>query len=164
MIALFLWRCAVKLPRHRENLRTLAFGVLFGAGLYAFLAPAPDGRREGPLHWQPFSQAALENALAAHKRVLVDITADWCLNCKVNEVMVLHRPDVVDALHQNDVVLLQGNWSKPSAEIEAFLQAAFRLTPCSALLYRMAKCSPRCSIKRNCLARWITLARPPLRQ
>ncbi|EOC0542338.1 thioredoxin family protein, partial [Cronobacter sakazakii] len=82
----------------------------------------PDGRREGPLHWQPFSQAALENALAAHKRVLVDITADWCLNCKVNEVMVLHRPDVVDALHQNDVVLLQGNWSKPSAEIETFLR------------------------------------------
>ncbi|EOC0578994.1 thioredoxin family protein [Cronobacter sakazakii] len=122
MIALFLWRCAVKLPRHRENLRTLAFGVLFGAGLYAFLAPAPDGRREGPLHWQPFSQAALDNALAAHKRVLVDITADWCLNCKVNEVLVLHRPDVVDALHQNDVVLLQGNWSKPSAEIEAFLR------------------------------------------
>ncbi|WP_199780221.1 hypothetical protein, partial [Cronobacter malonaticus] len=27
-------------------------GVLFGAGLYAFLAPAPDGRREGPLHWR----------------------------------------------------------------------------------------------------------------
>ncbi|EOV9657283.1 protein-disulfide reductase DsbD family protein [Cronobacter turicensis] len=121
MVALFLWRCAVTLPRHRENLRTLAFGVVFGAGLYAFLAPAPHGRSEGPLDWQPFSQAALDDALAGHKRVLVDITADWCLNCKVNAVMVLHRPDVVNALQQSDVVLLQGNWSKPSAEIERFL-------------------------------------------
>ncbi len=53
MVALFLWRCAVKLPRHRENLRTLAFGVLFGAGLYAFLAPAPDAAAKGRFTGSP---------------------------------------------------------------------------------------------------------------
>lgn len=54
--------------------------------------------------------------------MLVDITADWCLNCRVNEVLVLHRPEVVAALNRDDVVLLQGNWSQPSAEIEQFLR------------------------------------------
>ncbi|ELY3761920.1 thioredoxin family protein [Cronobacter universalis] len=75
----------------------------------------PDG---APLFWQAVAVALL----GGHKRVLVNITADWCLNCKVNEVMVLRRPDVVKALQQSDVVLLQGNWSKPSAEIETFLR------------------------------------------
>lgn len=121
MVAFFLYRCAARLPRHRENLRNLAFAVVFGAGLYAFLAPAPVGRTSGPLAWQPLSQSALDDALKANKRVLVDVTADWCLNCRVNELLVLHRPEVVDALTQPDIVLLQGNWSRPSVEIERFL-------------------------------------------
>lgn len=121
MVAFFLFRCAQAMPKHKENLRSLVFGVLFGAGLYAFLAPHPQGRDNSPLNWQPLSEAALSEALAARKRVLVDITADWCLNCRVNEVLVLHRPEVVEALNRDDVVLLQGNWSQPSAEIEQFL-------------------------------------------
>ncbi|WP_312228541.1 thioredoxin family protein [Pseudescherichia sp.] len=121
MVALFLYRCAVSMPQHKENLRTLVFGVLFGAGLYAFLAPHPQAEKSSLLNWRPLSQAALSEALEAKKSVLVDITADWCLNCRVNEVPVLHRPEVVAALNRDDIVLLQGNWSKPSAEIEQFL-------------------------------------------
>ncbi len=122
MVAFFLYRCAKAMPDHQENLRSLAFGVLFGAGLYAFLAPQPPGKAGSPLNWQPLSEAALSEALEAKKRVLVDITADWCLNCRVNEVLVLHRPEVIAALNRDDVVLLQGNWSQPSAEIEQFLR------------------------------------------
>jgi len=122
MVAFFLFRCAKAMPNHRENLRSLVFGVLFGAGLYAFLAPQPQGKDDSPLNWQPLSEAALRKALDARKRVLVDITADWCLNCRVNEVLVLHRPEVIAALNRDDVVLLQGNWSQPSAEIEQFLR------------------------------------------
>ncbi|MDU1091831.1 MAG: thioredoxin family protein, partial [Leclercia adecarboxylata] len=122
MVAFFLYRCAKAMPAHQENLRSLAFGVLFGAGLYAFLAPQPQGKDDSPLNWQPLSEAALSEALDAKKRVLVDITADWCLNCRVNEVLVLHRPEVIAALNRDDVVLLQGNWSQPSAEIEQFLR------------------------------------------
>ena len=121
MVAFFLYRCAVSMPQHKENLRTLVFGVLFGAGLYAFLAPHPQTEKSSLLNWQPLSQTALNEALEAKKSVLVDITADWCLNCRVNEVLVLHRPEVVAALNRDDIVLLQGNWSKPSAEIEQFL-------------------------------------------
>ncbi|WP_285111782.1 protein-disulfide reductase DsbD family protein [Leclercia adecarboxylata] len=122
MVAFFLFRCAQAMPNHKENLRSLVFGVLFGAGLYAFLAPQPQGKADSPLNWQPLSEAALSEALDARKRVLVDITADWCLNCRVNEVLVLHRPEVIAALNRDDVVLLQGNWSQPSAEIEQFLR------------------------------------------
>ncbi|YCI27617.1 thioredoxin family protein [Erwinia sp. PK3-005] len=121
LIALLLYLLARQYLSAAENLRTAAFGVLFAAVVYAFLAPAPAGKTASPIHWQPLSEAALQQALDDGKSVFIDITADWCLNCKVNEVMVLHRPEVVSALNQQDVVALQGNWSRPSPEIEQFL-------------------------------------------
>lgn len=66
--------------------------------------------------------AALDKALAANKRVFVDITANWCINCKVNEALVLNSAAVADELNRADVVALRGDWSRPSPNIEAFLQ------------------------------------------
>jgi suppressor for copper-sensitivity B len=53
--------------------------------------------------------------------VFVDISADWCVTCKVNEHRVLSQPDVIAALRQPDVVALRGDWSQPSAFIADFL-------------------------------------------
>lgn len=64
----------------------------------------------------------MNQAIADGKRVFVDVTADWCINCKVNELLVLHRADVVAALRQSDVVALQGNWSRPSEDIRQFFR------------------------------------------
>ncbi len=71
--------------------------------------------------WQPLSEAAIGQALAQGKRVFVDISADWCVTCKVNEHRVLNQPEIVAALRQPDVVALRGDWSQPSALIAAFL-------------------------------------------
>jgi suppressor for copper-sensitivity B len=79
-----------------------------------------------PLHdnvtWQPLSEQAIAQALAQNKRVFVDVTADWCVTCKANKFNVLLRDDVQKALSADDVVALRGDWSRPSAEISAFLQ------------------------------------------
>ncbi|WP_025756493.1 protein-disulfide reductase DsbD family protein [Enterobacter sichuanensis] len=71
--------------------------------------------------WQPLSEEAIGQALAQGKRVFVDISADWCVTCKVNEHRVLNQPEIVAALRQPDVVALRGDWSQPSALIAAFL-------------------------------------------
>jgi len=71
--------------------------------------------------WQPLSEEAIGQALAQGKRVFVDISADWCVTCKVNEHRVLNQPEIVAALRQPDVVAMRGDWSQPSALIAAFL-------------------------------------------
>ena len=71
--------------------------------------------------WQPLSEEAIGQALAQGKRVFVDISADWCVTCKVNEHRVLNQPEIVAALRQPDVVALRGDWSQPSAFIAEFL-------------------------------------------
>ena len=70
---------------------------------------------------QPLSEQAIASALAEHKRVFIDVTADWCVTCKANKYNVLLRDDVQQALLAPDVVALRGDWSRPSATISQFL-------------------------------------------
>ncbi|MFM7807319.1 MAG: protein-disulfide reductase DsbD family protein, partial [Planctomycetota bacterium] len=57
--------------------------------------------------WVPYSAAALEQAKADRKVVVLDFTAEWCLNCKALESAVLHRADVVDALAEPGVAAIK---------------------------------------------------------
>lgn len=72
--------------------------------------------------WQPLSEQAIVDALAQHKRVFVDVTADWCVTCKANKYNVLLQGEVQEALSAPDVVALRGDWSRPSDAIAAFLR------------------------------------------
>jgi hypothetical protein len=55
------------------------------------------------IRWQPLSEAAIQSALADGKRVFIDISADWCVTCKVNEHRVLNQPAIISALAEPDV-------------------------------------------------------------
>ncbi|MCK6927885.1 thioredoxin family protein [Enterobacter roggenkampii] len=98
-----------------------AFGGYQVRGLLNAPPDAPAQNVAQTIPWQPLSEETIENALAQGKRVFVDISADWCVTCKVNEHRVLSQPDVIAALRQPDVVALRGDWSQPSAFIADFL-------------------------------------------
>ncbi|MCA2024571.1 thioredoxin family protein [Enterobacter sp. K16B] len=98
-----------------------AFGGYQVRGLLNAPPDAPAQNTAQAIPWQPLSEAAIGQALAQGKRVFVDISADWCVTCKVNEHRVLTQPEIVAALRQPDVVALRGDWSQPSALIAAFL-------------------------------------------
>lgn len=82
---------------------------------------------EETLHWQPLTEAAIHQALEQDKRVFVDVTADWCITCKVNKSRVLNQPDVRAALKADDVVLLRGDWTQPDPVIGEFLRRRDRV-------------------------------------
>lgn len=89
-------------------------GVMYGG---AALTPLRDR-----VDWRPLSEQALQQALQQRKRVVIDVTADWCVTCKANKVNVLLRDDVQQALSAEDVVALRGDWTLPSPSLEAFLR------------------------------------------
>ncbi|MBS0879402.1 thioredoxin family protein [Pantoea sp. JGM49] len=82
---------------------------------------------EETLYWQPLTEAAINQALEQDKRVFVDVTADWCITCKVNKSRVLNQPDVHAALKADDVVLLRGDWTQPDPAIGEFLRKRDRV-------------------------------------
>ncbi|MCX5661648.1 MAG: thioredoxin family protein [Planctomycetota bacterium] len=60
--------------------------------------------RPGPKEWVGYTPARLAEARAAGKVVVVDFTAEWCLNCKALESSVLDTPRVLAALRDSRVV------------------------------------------------------------
>ena len=55
--------------------------------------------------------------------MLVDVTAAWCLTCKVNELHVLGRAPIAARLHAPGVVAMRADWTRPDPEITAYLQS-----------------------------------------
>ena len=53
--------------------------------------------------------------------MFVNVTADWCLTCKVNERLVLDRDPVRQRLGEADVVAMQGDWTAPDDRISRYL-------------------------------------------
>ena len=109
-------------------LRRLLGVMMLGSAIWlaTLLLPhlgfASQSTAKESVNWQPLSEQAIEDALAQHKRVVVDVTADWCITCKVNKFNVLQKEDVQTALQQPDVVALRGDWTLPSEAITEFLK------------------------------------------
>jgi thiol:disulfide interchange protein DsbD len=79
---------------------------------------------------QPF-QPQLSQALAQKQIVFVDFTADWCVNCKVNEHLVLDSQPIQDAFRQKHVILLKADWTNGNEQITALLRKYGRAgVPC----------------------------------
>jgi suppressor for copper-sensitivity B len=72
-----------------------------------------------------WSQQAVSQSLADGRPVFVDVTADWCVTCKANKALVLDRKPVssvmAEAVAVNRLTLLRADWTRPDADIAAFL-------------------------------------------
>jgi len=72
--------------------------------------------------WQPWTQRAVDAALAHGRPVFVDFTAAWCLSCKVNEIAALETDSVKQAFAQNNVALFRADWTHSDPEISKTLR------------------------------------------
>lgn len=71
--------------------------------------------------WQQFDQADLAALVAAGQVVLVDVTADWCLTCKVNKALVLDQGPVNALLGAGEVIGMRADWTNPDPVIAGYL-------------------------------------------
>jgi thiol:disulfide interchange protein DsbD len=59
---------------------------------------------EGPIDWVYYTPERFEAAVKQRKIVVMDFTAEWCLNCKALEESVLHDHKITDLLANEDIV------------------------------------------------------------
>jgi suppressor for copper-sensitivity B len=71
--------------------------------------------------WQKWQPGLAESLAVDGQVVLVDVTADWCLTCKANQLFVLQTETVQQLLKNEDVVLLQADWTRPDDQILEYL-------------------------------------------
>ncbi|HIF9476698.1 TPA: protein-disulfide reductase DsbD family protein [Photobacterium damselae] len=117
-----LWRIKGK----RATLLTVGFLILVTAiGLIIGSLTADKWAKPLPQdhHWIPLNVEQIEQDVAQGKTVFVDVTADWCITCKANKVGVILQEPVYSALDQENIVLMRGDWTKPSDYVTNFLQS-----------------------------------------
>lgn len=95
-------------------------GSIGAAALSGYLA---FGVMMAPPHiaWQPFSPAALEQARAKGKTVMVDFSAAWCLTCKMNLKLAIETRRVARLVEEHGVVPLLADWTDHSPIIKQAL-------------------------------------------
>jgi thiol:disulfide interchange protein len=91
---------------------------------------------EGAISWTPFDETTALGLAAEGRLVFVDVTADWCLTCKVNEKLILARPEVAAAFEAHSVVAMKADWTRRDDTIAAYLQQFGRSGIPFYVLYR----------------------------
>ena len=75
----------------------------------------------------PYSAKRLAALEQAGHPVFVNMTAAWCITCKVNERVALSGQGFDDLLDRRNIVYLQGDWTNRDAEITRFLERFRRI-------------------------------------
>ncbi|TLS66056.1 protein-disulfide reductase DsbD family protein [Photobacterium damselae] len=117
-----LWRIKGK----RATLLTVGFLIIVTAiGLIIGSLTADKWAKPLPQdhHWTPLNVEQIKQDVAQGKTVFVDVTADWCITCKANKVGVILQEPIYSALDQENIVLMRGDWTKPSDYVTNFLQS-----------------------------------------
>jgi len=103
--------------------KRVAFGGAGVAIAVASLYLARGLASEGPIDWVHFTPERLAAAEARGDVVVMDFTAEWCLNCKALEAAVLHQPEVVDLLSRPGVTPVKVDLTGDNPDGRAQLQA-----------------------------------------
>ena len=53
--------------------------------------------------------------------VILDISADWCLTCKLNKIVIFNIDELSQGIKSGKIKFIQGDWTLPNAEILEFL-------------------------------------------
>ncbi len=75
----------------------------------------------GQLQLEPFTPATLADYVAAGVPTFVYFTADWCVNCKLNERVALASDAVGQAFRERGIKVLVGDWTNEDPVISEWL-------------------------------------------
>ena len=106
---------------------TRAVAVLAIIGAFALLPMKPAVTTESPIEatysfGQPFSEERLQNELAGDAPVFTEMTAAWCITCKVNHKIAINTAETTTLFADYNVQYLIGDWTNEDPEITEYLQ------------------------------------------
>jgi thiol:disulfide interchange protein DsbD len=102
----------------RARFGMIACVVLLAAGAWAGW---PKAASPTDLHWDAWSQDAVDKLRAEDRIIYVDFTARWCATCQANERLVFHSDDVLKQIRDKHIATLRGDWTNKDPLITAEL-------------------------------------------
>ncbi len=81
-----------------------------------------DAEANSTANYQVFSTQGLNELQEAGRPVFVNMTAAWCITCLANEQTTLGTERVEQAMRENDITYMKGDWTNEDPEITAVLE------------------------------------------
>lgn len=85
-------------------------------GSFYYLQPSPYR-----LAWQDYNEAKLDALVAEGKTVMIDFTANWCSNCKVNLITAIETKKVKEFVESNKIIPMVADYTNYPPELKAKL-------------------------------------------
>ena len=97
--------------------------LLAVAGAAPFVSPHMPVMAPAQTHglYEAYSSSRLQELLKGNEPVFVNMTAAWCITCKVNEKIALSRDETKKLFTDLNVHYLKGDWTNRNAEITEYL-------------------------------------------
>ena len=105
------------LKKHSSAIFVLIILTIFSYGITV----VPEKIKDKDILWKPFNESEIIDLVNAGNVVLVNVTADWCITCKVNKNLVLDRGPVFELLSSNKIIGQEADWTLPSLTITEYL-------------------------------------------
>lgn len=118
--------------------------LLLALAAVVVVKPAPATTAQAtPEGAESFSEARLAELRGQGRPVFAYFTADWCLTCKVNEKAVIETAAVREALADNKVAVLVGDWTDGDPALGRFIEKHNRAGVPLYLWYKDGEEAPR---------------------
>ena len=119
VLAIWLWKLAGNV--HSSGASRLS-KILTGLALLAAIGITTQklNHSEEIQPWQEYSAKRLENLRNSGTPVFVNLSADWCITCLVNERVAM-GDEFYASLKSNNVVYLKGDWTFKDPQITQLL-------------------------------------------
>ena len=127
VMGLWIWKLNSK-PATR-----LLAALTVAAGLAAPLAALSEA--DSAPEFAPYSTELLAELRDDNRPVFINLTADWCITCLVNERVALSSDAVHQMMRDNQVTYLKGDWTNSDPEITKLLRSFNRSGVPLYLLY-----------------------------
>jgi thiol:disulfide interchange protein/DsbC/DsbD-like thiol-disulfide interchange protein len=152
-----------------------AIAAVIAVAAFAMTAPQlkviamADAPQAGAAHdiaaAEPYSEARVAELRAAGRPVFVNLTAAWCISCKVNELVALRSDGFRKALTDHNAAYLKGDWTNQDDRITRLLRAHGRAGVPLYLLYpadpqRSAIVLPQLLTEAIVVSHFASLSRP----
>jgi DsbC/DsbD-like thiol-disulfide interchange protein len=101
---------------------TAALALVAALALLPMLGNAPPATAATTGAAEPWSAARLAELRAEGRPVFVNLTAAWCISCKVNERIAIHTDATQARMRAANMAQLTGDWTRGDAAITALLR------------------------------------------
>jgi thiol:disulfide interchange protein len=118
LIAMAIWLWKLSQPSGLTVSKTIAALCVVTALAVPVLSVS---KSQEPSPWQPYSQQLLGELRQAGKPVFINLTADWCITCLVNERVAIGSDAFYQSLADNNITYLKGDWTNNDPEITKLL-------------------------------------------